>query len=170
MVRLAALLLGVALFAGAGAPADAMTSIPSPKPLPTPYKAAGQLLWFIKLDNRWYDLLAGEPFVTFDRTGLRAFTARMANCRRGDGQPPQFTPFAFYYGTFLTPIWSIRDPMKYQPGSGPGTVYYLEINTVPGNYVCDHEVPNPFDLNPDRIFLDGFDDAPIFKGTFDFAP
>lgn len=172
MVPRAALFLGVALFAAVGAPANAMTSMPSPKPLPTPYKAAGQLLFFIKLDNRWYDLLEAEPFapfVTFDRTGLRAFTAHMANCRRSDGQPPQFTPFAFYYGRFLTPIWSIRDPMRYKPGSGLGTVYYFEINTIPGNYICDHEVPNPFDL-PDRIFRDGFDgdDARIFRGTFEF--
>ncbi len=113
-----------------------------------PLAKASENIWFVKLDGRWYDLFApapGEPFITIPGywIGVQLHTAQMSNCRRSDGQPMDWTPVALWYGPYMFPIWSLDFPITYRWTTDGSDIFFLEFNTIPGNVICDGEVPDP---------------------------
>lgn len=160
MRRVLATTAALSALIAAAAPAAAVVAIPAPKVRPAPLLGAGETFWFVKLDGRWYDVAAPaapqDPFIWIDPSGVRVFTAQMTNCVRADGQALPWTPWALYYGSFLFPLWSVRDPVTYHQVDAAG-IGYIEAQTVPGNVRCTGEVPDPYASGEQPLFRDGFE-------------
>lgn len=179
LVTLILSFLGVpALF---GSHASAMSVEPSTADA-APLKTAHQTYWFIKLDGRWYDVAPPSGvglFISLSIIGARAYTARMSNCRRANGMPLDYTPaMPFWYGPAQYPLYQIEYPIRYnfQDPTGAG-ILYLDIKTIPGDVICNGEVPDPVGEIPPieppepephrRIFSDGFEEYRLFCNGFE---
>lgn len=116
-------------------------------------------IYFVQLDNRWYDLIpvgpnnhiaSTEPYMGFVVPG-----AVMENCH----DIGTWQPYAFWYGPSIMPIFEIETISytgRYYDDAQQTKVYIIGVKTRSGNVICDHEVPNPW---PDQLFRNGFDGA-----------
>ncbi len=128
--------------------------------------------WYVRLDGRWYevDLPAQptDPFIwigTSTYASITFFTMHAFYCRRANGQAMVWTPQAVYYGAFLNPIWDLKFPITYHFNSS--NVLWFEINTNPGDMICDGEVDEPEILPPEPVNPGGGDPTRIFGGGFE---
>lgn len=124
-------------------------------PVENPSATTSNIYFFVKLDNRWYDVFPVgnlvakiEPYM-----GLVVPGAVMENCPAGS-----WTPFAFWYGPDIMPVFEV-DRMTYtvrEVGTPPTTtkIAVFDISTRLGNAQCLHEVPSPW---PDQLFRNGFE-------------
>lgn len=117
--------------------------------------AGDPLVFYLKLDGRWYNVLNQDPSILFDGTGVRAPAGDLINCRRADGQAQVFSTFSFYYGPTFAPVYQVIE-VRYVQGSEPGGLYYIELVTAPRNIICDREIPDPTPASV-LIYAHGFE-------------
>lgn len=138
--------------------------LPSAKP---PLLEASSPTIYMQLDGRWYATRSiSGPGLTYTRAGIFMPMAEVSFCRRFNGQPQTYGGLTLYASLFYFPIYHVR---KLRLARLPGTdKLAMTITTLPGDIVCENEVPDP---RPAVIFADGFDSNPaadtLFKNGFE---
>ncbi len=160
------------LAGGVSAPSAGSVGAVLPERVPAPLLNAGPMTYYVKLDGRWYASATQPGVATFflDLTGVRAPLVSMSQCRRSDGQASGFTRWGYYYGPSYFPIYGLRSARLVRQQGPDRRINYLDLETVPGNFICNQEVSPPNLNTPPLpgvgvIFADGFEG--IFGSGFE---
>lgn len=172
MGRLSVLAALALLVGGVSAPSAGSVGAVLPERVPAPLLNAGPMTYYVKLDGRWYASATQPGVATFflDLTGVRAPLVSMSQCRRSDGQASGFTRWAYYYGPSYFPVYGLRSARLVRQQGPDRRINYLDLETVPGNFICNQEVSPPNLNTPPPpgvgvIFADGFEG--IFRSGFE---